>query len=203
MVGHESRYTGDDWAWIHRICPPEGCCLIFARGVTAGQMIAAFGLDRDTAHLLSPDDKSAVFGDPVVDDQGQLESPVIAVGSDGDWAFAIDDGFLALSLALKGQELALPEGTEGARVQWTATIDTVEYWSGDGLSASFEPGMDDPERFLEEAGLDVDIADQVDFDSAEHPYLAALDMLSLAIGLRLSEEVATSPLLYCQRLRGQ
>jgi hypothetical protein len=190
---------GENWTWIHRVCPPEGCCLVFARGITAEQMIAAYSLDPGSARLLSQDRKSEAFEHPIMDGQGQVECPVIATGRGGEWAFAIDDGFLALNLATKGQGLALPEGTEGALVRWTGTIDTVEYWSGYGLSASFEPGMDDPEMFLGEAGLDVEVADQVDFDEAERPYLAALDMLTLAIGLQLSEEIVTGPLLYCQR----
>lgn len=194
MPDEESRRTGDSWAWIHGICPEEVGCLIFVRGATPEQMIAAFGLDPGTARLLPRDDLEGAFRYPVLSSDGQIVCPIIAAGRDGDWAFAIDQVLMANDLSLD-----LPAGTEGVMIQWTQTIDMVHYWPGNGNGASFEPGMDDAELFLAQAGLDVDLADQVDIEDAEYPYLAALEMLSRATGLQLSEEVGTGPLLYCQR----
>lgn len=195
MPERESLLTGADWAWLHDLCPPEVGCVTFARGVTPEQMIASFGLDPALAVWI--DDSGPPSGYPTRDDQDNLVCPIIYAGRGGDWAFAIDADLLTLEGT--GGGTPLPPGTEEVMVMWTQTIDTFSYSSGDGRSAQFEPLLDDPEVFLAEAGLDIDAAEEVDLEEAEYPYLAALDMMKLAIGLDVPASAADGPLLYCQR----
>ncbi|MBO0838464.1 MAG: hypothetical protein J2P28_23515, partial [Actinobacteria bacterium] len=192
---------GDDWDWVLRRGMAECGCLIFARHASPEQMIAAFGLDPGTARLLPSKRAGEAIGHPVFDDgKAEVTAPVVCAGRSGEWAFAIDEFILSNELAVKGHHvpLHLPDGTETAVVTWTPTISTAEYWADGEQRASFDLDLDDPELFLGQAGLDVDIAEQVDFDTPE-PHVAALRMLTLALGVLVPAEAADGPLLYCQR----
>jgi hypothetical protein len=192
---------GDDWGWVLRGGMEVCGCLIFARHASPEQMIAAFGLDPGTARLLPPERAGEAVGYPVSGyGKARVTAPVVCAGRSGEWAFAIDEFILSNELAVKGHRvpLHLPAGTETAVVTWTPTISTAEYWADGQQRAFFDLDLDDPELFLGQAGLDVDIAGQVDFNTPES-HVAALRMLTLALGVLVPAEAADGPLLYCQR----
>jgi hypothetical protein len=192
---------GDDWEWVLRGGMAECGCLIFARHASPEQMIAAFGLDPGTARLLPSERAGEVIGYPVSGyGKAEVTAPVVCAGRSGEWAFAIDEFILSRELAVKGHHvpLHLPAGTETAVVTWTPAISTVEYWADGQQRASFDLDLDDPELFLGQAGLDVEIAGQVDFRTPG-ALVAALRMLTLALGVLVPAEAAAGPLLCCQR----
>jgi hypothetical protein len=193
-----------DWDWVLRGGMAVSGCLVLARHVGPEQMIAAFGLDPGTARLLPSERAGEAIGYPVLDPgKAEITAPVVRAGRSGEWTFAIDEWGLSSELAIKGHHvpLHLPAGTETAVVTWTPTISTAQYWADGQQRASFDLDLDDPEGFLGRAGLDVSIAGQVDFDTPES-HVAALRMLTLALGVRVPAEAADGPLLYCQRPPG-
>lgn len=196
------RYEGG-WGWVLRGGRELVCCLVFARGLAPEELLEAFGMPAGGGRLLPAEAADQTVRLPIYDEEGNVIGPVVKAGRSGDWAFAIDDMFLANWLAIHGHHVArhLPAGTEAVIVDWTAKPTyNVEYWADGYLRASFDPQLGDPELFLARAGLDVDIAGRVDFSS---PYqLAALEMLTLALGIRVPEEIANGPLLYWQRPPG-
>lgn len=99
-------------------------------------------------------------------------------------------------------------------LQWTPTIDYFRYLVDGTDVTSFEPLMSryrsgtEPDRFLREmreVGLAVDLPDPGDefdedeFEDEPNPTVLALEMLTVALGIRLPADVALGPLLTVQR----
>jgi hypothetical protein len=166
------------------------CALIFARDLEEGEMFEAFGLDPTSART-----EDRIF-DP---DRGRVR-----VGRLAPWTFAIDDHMVNLDLAVHGKNVGkrLSAGTEVAVIESTEKpTENFEYWADGVKVTSFEPYRafdrygSDPDRFLDEM-RQVGMRTEADYE-AEGPgndLLAVLDMATLALGIRLPEEVATGPL---------
>ena len=199
MADNDGRRDEGAWDWILRSGGGDILgCLVFARGVAPERLLEAYGMEQGAGQLLSADAAAAAFRFPVHDENGNVISPVVKAGRSGEWAFVIDEKFLANWLAMHGHHVArhLPPGTETVIVDWTAKPTyNVEYWVDGYRRASFDPQLDDPELFLGRAGLDVEVAERVDFGTP-YPMLAALEMLTLALSIQVPEETATGPLLY-------
>lgn len=178
------------WSWLREGELSIGCVLIFARDVTQDQVFEAFGLDASSAQMESWE-------------SGQ-EDHRIRVGRLGAWTFAIDEWMESLGLAVSGRDVAtrLSAGTEVVVVSWTPKPnENFEYWANGTLVTRFEAYRvfdrdgSEPDRFLREM-RQVGMVTEAD-DAAEGPeddLIAALDMATLALGIRLSEEVAMGPL---------
>jgi hypothetical protein len=92
-----------DWDWVLSGGMADGGCLIFARHASPEQMIEAFGMDPGAARLLPPERAGEAIRYPVFDyGKGEVTAPVVWAGRVGEWTFAIDEFFLANSLAAKG-----------------------------------------------------------------------------------------------------
>lgn len=178
------------WSWLREGELSIGCVLIFARDVTQDEVFEAFGLDASSAQM--------------EDWEFDPEDHRIRVGRLGAWTFAIDEWMESLDLAVSGKDVAerLSAGTEVVMVSWTPKPnENFEYWANGTLVTRFEAyrvfdrGGSEPDRFLREM-RQVGMVTEAD-DAAEGPeddLIAALDMATLALGIRLSEEVAMGPL---------
>lgn len=189
-----AKRDGDDtnhdvWRWTADGAMRDLGCLIFSRGATPEQMIAAYGLDPGTARLVPPAELSEAVPYPVA----YGSSEVIRAGRIGEWAFVIDESLLANTLTVHAHDVAghLPEGTEGAQVLWTGPEGRLSYWTGDGDRCRFDPELDELEEFLRRAGADPGLAGRVDFEDFETPVqIRLLELLTLAeraFGLSLDE----------------
>jgi hypothetical protein len=187
---------GSEWDWTEEEYPDGGVRLTFVRGVTADPVIEAFGADPSAARLLSAEATDETLG-----------YPWIRVGRTGEWAFAIDtcpvdvyeNETIAADLSA-GTELALAELTLSSELFYYF-VDRTEVTSFEPLLARDRDGSD-PDRFVQQmrqAGLRVDPRpDDGDHELERSPRIALLDMLTLALGIRLSREVAVGPLLTVQ-----
>ena len=88
-------------------------------------------------------------------------------------------------------------------VTQTASLSYFHYYVDGAEITAFEPLLawdrfgTDPDRFLpsmRQAGVRLD-----DDDAVTDPVIAVLDMVTLALGIRLSGDVALGPLLTVQR----
>lgn len=195
-----------DWDWISGEIMG---CLMFARGVSHERIIEAFGMDPGVARLLPASRIQDELRFPVLDQELRLIHPWIRVGRAGEWGFVLDQvDFDVGYLGRVARDLSA--GTELAMLHWTPTIDYFSYLVDGTEVTSFEPGMcwdrygTQPDRFLRElseVGLAVDPPDPGgEFDEdAPNPSVLALEMLTVAFGIRLPADVALGPLLTVQR----
>jgi len=186
----ENAQASGEWDWLERNGLRLICALIFARDVTQDQVFEAFDLDPASARM-----QERVF-DPY--------RSRVRVGQLGGWTFAIDEQMESLHLALHGKNVGkrLSAGTEVAVVSWTPKpTEDFEYWADGTLVTSFEPYRafdrfgSEPDRFLREM-RQVGMVTEAD-DAAEGPeddLIAALDLATVALGIRLPEQVVIGPL---------
>lgn len=179
-----------EWGWTERY--GVGCNLLFVRDVPVESVIQALGMDLTQSRLLTPEQAEEQ------DDQLQW----IRAGRSGNWTFVIDSNFRAVDLA----RAAVPELSRGGAVAWclwTATIDGFEYFEDGVQVTQFEPMRSyerfgfDPDRFvpqMRQVGLLIDRPDGIQGDDLD-VRVCTLVMLTLALGIQLSAEVAEGPLL--------
>lgn len=179
-------------------------------------------MDPNDARMMPEPDARHEF---LFDDQ-----PWIRVGQTEDWAFAFEEIWLVGYLENAG--LRLSAGTEAVVLSWTAKpTKDVTYLVDGRLTTAFEPGRawdragNEPDRFLAEmrqVGLDTERGDpgersacvqakRARFLDARRrgvpievfdPFVAALNMLTLALDIRLPEDVVRGPLLTVARRSG-
>ena len=185
---------GSEWDWIDEDCP-NAIRLMFVRGVTPERVIEAFGAEPADAQLLTAD---------VAHETAALQGrPSVRVGRAGEWAFAIDDwhearDFQRIALELSGgTDLALfDEGLTSDSPDFSYLVDGAEMTGFEPLVAHERSGSD-PDRFvpqMRQAGL-IAAPHPEDAGLQDSPRVALLDMLTLALGIRLSRGVAMGPLL--------
>jgi hypothetical protein len=220
-VSDRGARADEGWLWIRAGRAAVGGCLTFARLVTPERVIEAFGMDPADAVLLP--EAQARRGLPYPDSYpgGLPGCPWIRAGRVGEWAFAIEE--LSTLGYSDDAGIRLSAGTEAVVVSWTATINTANYLVDGQEVTSFRPELaddrsgTDPDRFLiqmRQVGLDtgqspdelLDAARAHELSPAGAPgddyrdeVIAALDMFTLALGIRLPAEVASGPLLTVQR----
>jgi hypothetical protein len=189
-MADENAQASGEWDWLEESALRVGCALVFARGVTQDQVFEAFDLDPSAAQL----------EDWVYDPDYRR----VRVGRLGAWTFAIDEWMESLHLSLHGKDVGerLSAGTEVVVVSWTPKPnEDFEYWADGTLVTRFEAYRvydrdgSEPDRFLREM-RQVGMVTEAD-DAAEGPgddLIATLDMVTLALGIRLPEQVAMGPL---------
>jgi Family of unknown function (DUF6461) len=181
---------GSGWDWIKDEYP-DGIRLMFVRGVPPERVIEAFRANPAAARLLSAEATDEIVG-----------YPWVRVGRTGEWAFAIDSWYE------ERERIAsqLSAGTELALFEPNPKLDYFYYFVDGREVTSFEPLLahdrdgSDPDRFVPQmrrAGLRVDTPSHDAYLSRD-PAIAVLEMLTLALGIRLSREVAMGPLLTVQ-----
>jgi Family of unknown function (DUF6461) len=196
---------GAEWTWLQdwleEEYPDGGIRLTFVRGVTPERVIEAFGADPTAARLFSAEATEETLGHPWV-----------RVGQTGEWVFSLDNWYELKTCGEFGdivtQFTELSEGTELALLQSTMSSDLFYYVRDGALVTSFEPMLSawrsgsDPDWFVPQmrlVGLDVDPpSDDDDNEVGRDEAIAVLEMLTLALGIRLSREVAMGPLLTVQ-----
>ena len=189
---------GSGWDWFDEDYP-NGIRLMFVRAVTPERVIEALGADPADAELLTAEATELTMGHPWV-----------RVGLAGEWAFAVDNWWEASvydefgRIAQEWQQLS--SGTDLAMLASGPNMDYFYYLTDGTEVTSFEPLLahdrdgSDPDRFVPQmlqAGLPVDRSR----DRARpqrSPRIAVLEMLTLALGIRLSREIAMGPLLTVQ-----
>lgn len=186
----ENDQGSSGWDWLAGSGLGLGCALIFARDVEQDEMFEAFSLDPTSARM-----------DEWVFDPHRAR---VRVGRMGEWTFAIDEHMISLDLAIHAKNVArwLSPGTEVVTIDWTPKpTESFEYWA-DGVQVTklepyraFDRIGSDPDRFLREMRQVGMVTEQDDdADGPGNPLAAALNLATLALGIRLSEEVAMGPL---------
>jgi hypothetical protein len=179
-----------EWDWFRREYD-AGMSVLFARAARPEQVIEAFGDDPDSAERFTLQDAN---------DEDLF--PCLRAGQAGGWAFGLDSGCADV---FEFQQIAgrLSAGTEVVTFEINAKLKYFRYYADGDEVTSFEPLLSrqrngsDPDRFLPQmaqAGL-LTAAGQ---PTSGDPAIALLDMLTLAFGIRLSEQEADGPLLTTQ-----
>jgi hypothetical protein len=199
-----------EWDWIEEGDLEILGSLTFARGASPEDVITAYGMDPAGTQLLPAARAHEALLFPVLNDELDVIHPWIRAGKAGEWAFAIDDGSVGMPSYQQEVVLALSRGTDAAWFSWNPKIDYFHYFVDGTEVTAFEPLLaewrrgSDPDRFLaqmRQAGLDPDpLRDGASpRPVTRSPRICLLEMLTLALGIRLPREVALGPLLTVQR----
>lgn len=183
---------GPGWDWFGEEYP-FGIELMFVRGVEPERVIEALGADPAAARTLLMEAAVETLG-----------YSWVRAGRTGEWVFAMG----AASLSTQDYEqagLRLSAGTELVLLLAGMELDYFLYFADGATVTSFEPLMSawrdgtDPDRFVPQmrhVALDVEPrADDDEPERAPSPTIALLEMLTLALGIRLSRQTAMGPLL--------
>lgn len=215
---------GPDWRWLKGWRYELMGCLFFARGAAPERVLQAFGVDPAVARTVSADQMGEVAADPAA-------GVPVRVGRQGEWAFAIDLNAPDDPVYHAEVVRRLSAGTEAVHVEWTPKPTAfIEYWADgtwttslDGRAAHWRGGPD-PDRFLREMRAVGLRTEEVDAEADRvrvleerarilearrkgipievfDPFIATLDMLTLALGITLPADVAEGPLLTAARPR--
>jgi hypothetical protein len=210
--------VGGQWDWVREY--EASGCLMFARGVSAEHMMSSFGMDPGLAMMLPAEQAAEACPLPVYDEKFQPIHPWVRAGKVGEWAFAIDETLILFW----DRNVDLSAGTEAVFVHWTAKPTYgVTYVIDGGVVTQFDPGMawdragSEPDKFLREmreAGLRTERPEprpaltreeyiaqrrQMLRGPRRDPIDAALEVMTLALDIRLPQDVVRGPLLTVQR----
>jgi len=198
-----------DWSWTGG----KGAIaldLVLVRDTPVEHVIGAFALESAAEFIPHPQDGKP-FEYAVHDERlGAVSVAWIRAGRAGDWVFAVSP---SLTEILGAASLApvidavreLSRGAASILNTWTPTIDAFRYFE-DGVPVTcFEPLRSydrrgsDPDRFaaaMRQAGLAVDPGETCarDRDPGRDVRIRALEMLTLALGIRVPAELACGPL---------
>jgi hypothetical protein len=175
------------WDWVSQEYP-GGIRLMFTRMVTPERVFETFGADPADARILT----AGAAHDT-------MPYPWVRAGRTGDWTFSVDS-CLAGPFSFEPLARQLSAGTDLALLDTYAGY--FSYYADGSDVTSFEPLMSawrngsDPDRFIphmRQAGLDVDPPPD-NAAPGEDPTLALLNMLTLALGIKLSRDQALGPL---------
>lgn len=195
-----------EWEWVRETALDIGGSFTFARGTSADQVMKAFGMKPAHARLLPLSRAREALRYP---ERGVYppDHPWIRLGVVGEWGFAIDESSAGYGGYEEDAALELSAGTDAVLFTHTAGPDAFQYYvdgievTGFQLSVAWDRDGTDPDRFLPQmrlAGLELDSEGDLEEDFRD-PMIALLDMLTLALGIRLPHEVAFGPLLTVQR----
>jgi len=203
MPGGMGDDAGSGWNWIKETGLEVGGSLTFARGASPKRVMEAFGMNPANAFIAPASWQARSLPYPDWAETYPPEHPWIQVGTTGEWGFALDESSGGFGDYEDEAAEALSAGTEAVLLTHTQSIDTFRYYADGTEVTAFEPLFawerwgTDPDRFLPHmraAKLRLD-----DDDDIRNPVIAALEMVTLALGIRLPREVALGPLLTVQR----
>lgn len=208
MVDDEIQPGWRRWGWVRSAFDP-GTSLVFAHA-TLEQVIRGFRLDPAAGRMMTAQQANGMDWGVIRDLSGNnLPCPFVRVGRSGDWAFAADQSYLSLNSSIQGHSVlaALSVQSEAVEVLWTPKPnESVEYYADGELVTMFEPYRawdrgPDRDRFAREmrqAGLHTEPPPE-EAEEAEPPHfdilIAALEVLTIALGIRLTEDLIDGPLL--------
>jgi hypothetical protein len=197
-----------DWSWVRRGAHEVVGALILVRGATPAELIAAFGLDPERARPVPADRIAEAVTEPVYDEMSEVVAPWVRAGQAGEWALVLDSTGGPATTGYYGRlGQRLSAAREAVVVSWNpAAVNTIAYYVDTELVTRFEAGREwersgqDPDRFLaamRQLGLRADPAEPPAPPGTD-PLVAALDVLTVALGIELPEDVITGPLLTVQ-----
>jgi hypothetical protein len=194
------------WGWVRR-APDPGTSLVFARHATPEQVIRGFRLDPAAGRVMTAQQAAGMDWGVIRDLSGnELPCPFVRAGRSGDWAFAVDQSYLALNSAIQGHDVlaTLSARSEAVEVLWTPKPnESVEYYAAGEQILNFEPYRawdrgPDQDRFVSEmrqAGLRTEPPSEQAGQARVDVLIAALEMLTIALGIGLTENLVEGPLL--------
>ncbi|HEX4089648.1 MAG TPA: DUF6461 domain-containing protein [Trebonia sp.] len=203
MAGRIESSAGSRWDWIAETNLELGGSLTFARGASTEGVIEAFGMNSAKAFLALASEAAELLPYPDYQEMDPPEHPWIRVGTTGEWGFSLDESSGGFGGYEEDAAYALSVGAEAVLLTHVGPHNTFHYYVDDTEVTAFEPlrAWDrwgtDPDRFLPSmraAGLRLG-----DDDPIGNPVIDALEMLTLALGIRLDRDVALGPLLTVQR----
>jgi Family of unknown function (DUF6461) len=196
------------WGWIDETGLELGGSFTFARGASPERVIDAFGMNPANAFFAADSEAAQSLPYHGYRETHPPEHPWIRVGTAGEWGFALDESSGGFGWYEEDAAIALSAGAEAVLLTHTPTIDTFHYYVNGTQVTGFEPlrAWDrwgtDPDRFLaqmQQAGLRVDPPPPGSYTPFRNPVIATLEMLTLALGIRLDRGIALGPLLTVQR----
>lgn len=198
--------TGDgvtsEWGWIEETGLTLGGSISFARGASPERVMEAFGMNPVNAFVATVAQARESLPYPDYLETYPPDHPWIRVGTAGEWGFAVDESSGGVGYE-EDAARALSAGTEAVLVTRAESLSYFYYYIDGAEITAFEPLFGwarfgtDPDRFLpymRQAGMRLD-----DDDAIKDPVIAVLEMVTLALGIRLSRDVALGPLLTVQR----
>jgi hypothetical protein len=197
------------WGWVRRAFDP-GTSVVFARHATPEQVIRGFRLDPTAGTMMTWQQAARMDWGVVRDPSGnKLPYPFLRVGRYGDWAFAVDPSYLALNSSIRGHQVlaTLSARSEAVEVLWTPKPnESVQYYADGEWVMTFEPYRawdrgPTRDRFVNEmrqVGLHTEPPSEAARRAEHHHFdvlIAALEMLTIALGIGLTEDLIAGPLL--------
>ena len=200
------------WDWIHDGVLTIVGDLVFVRDGSPASLIEAFEMDPGHAQLLPAAEVPNALRYKVWNGAGEVIHPWIRAGQAGQWAFVRTSPMNRPEVEHAVHRLA--RSGETAWLSWRPQYPLgqyVRYFEGGIEVTAFEMRHPwerhgpDPDRFLPQllqAGLPADPPDVI--PAISDPGYAVLEtltleMLTLALGIKVSREVAEGPLLTAQR----
>lgn len=208
MPGGMGDDAGSGWNWIKETGLEVGGSLTFARGASPKRVMEAFGMNPANAFIAPASWQARSLPYPDWAETYPPEHPWIQVGTTGEWGFALDESSGGFGDYEDEAAEALSAGTEAVLLTHTQSIDTFRYYADGTEVTAFEPLFawerwgTDPDRFVPQmrtVGLAVSPPPPGSYPPFRNPRIAALDMLTLALGVQLPREVALGRLLTVQR----
>jgi hypothetical protein len=194
------------WGWVRRAFDP-GTSLVFARNATPEQVVRGFRLDPAAGRVITGQQAARMDWGVIRDLSGNvLPCPFVRAGRSGDWAFAVDQSYLSLHSAIQGHDViaTLSTRSEAVEVLWTPKPnESVEYYAAGEQILTFEPyrawdRAPDRDRFVSEmrqAGLHTEPPSEEAVGAHVDVLIAALEMLTITLGIGLTEDLIDGPLL--------
>jgi hypothetical protein len=198
--------TGDggtsEWDWIEETGLTLGGSISFVRGVSPERVMEAFGMNPAKAFVATLEQAWQSLPYPDYLETYPPDHPWIRVGTAGEWGFAFDESSAGVGYEEDAAQ-ALSAGTDAVLVTRAEALSYFHSYVDGAEVTAFEPlfGWErfgtDPDRFLSymrQAGVRLD-----DDDAIKNPVITVLQMVTLALGISLSGDVALGPLLTVQR----
>jgi hypothetical protein len=180
--------------------------LLFVRGASPERVIEAHGMSPASARVLPASRAAEALRYPVRNHRGWLAHPWIRVGTSGDWTFVINSAWTGYGGFTDDIASRLSAGTEYAWFSWIDDgASSFDYTVNGKSFTSFDPAEPwkrfgrKPDHFvtsMREVGLPVDKPKRT--GAARDPRITLLEMLGLALGIRVTREQARGPLLTVQ-----
>jgi hypothetical protein len=191
------------WDWILDGGLADAGSLMFIRGKPLQRVIEAHGMVPGNARVLPYARAQEAIRAPVRDGRGVVLRPWIRVGTSGDWAFVLDETWTGPSGSDEELAAGLSAGTETAWVSWADGTGSFEFRVNGEVITWFDPVEPwarygaQPDRFvvpMREVGLAVDKPRRGTAPASVNPWTAVLELLTLALGIRLERDIALGPL---------
>jgi hypothetical protein len=194
-----------DWSWVMEGIMEVGGDLIFLKSVPISSILNALGMDEANVQILSASRSYEAVTQPIADPVNWMTiHPWMRVGYTEPWTFVISpSGFDPYVIDEIVCDVSLD--TDVVLMQITPTIDSFKFFRNGSLMVQFDPGApyerfgSEPDMFLSEmreSGLAAERPAGTEKYPSETPHsvVRVLEMVSRALDIRISREMAAGPL---------